>query len=211
MTVIAAVRHIEPDLVQPRRPLKHQLGVFLLEVPALGHLPEKCQCRGLDALGLRNIDVIAPLHRTHGALARVLIGQSADHVIQNTVAQGALRHAQVLDAERIEELGQDHHPPGKYRTPFVSERVQSQLTAVSGVFHIGQQGLQTLGGDAGDLRVTFLQALTNRAHGTGTADHLFPTPLQEGGLHGLDFYARRKLRSLKALRREPLIAEVALT
>ena len=61
------------------------------------------------------------------------------------------------------------------------------------------------------LRVALLQALADRAHRAGTADHLLPATLQERGLHRLDFHARRELRTLEALRREPFIAEIALT
>ena len=61
------------------------------------------------------------------------------------------------------------------------------------------------------LRVALLQALADRAHRTGAADHLLPATLQECRLHRFDFHARGQLRALEALCRQPFLAEMALT
>ena len=94
MVVITRVRDVEPDLVQPRRP-HEQLPIALVrELPAASDLLEQRRGRGFDARRLLQVDVVAPLHRANRALARVLVVQAAEHVVQQTLAQRAAADVQ---------------------------------------------------------------------------------------------------------------------
>ena len=77
VAVVAAVRDVEADLVQARGPLQRQVRERLLAASrSRATCSRKSQRRGLDALGLLGVDVVALLHRAHGALARVLVACS---------------------------------------------------------------------------------------------------------------------------------------
>src|SRR6185312_16589417 len=78
--VVTIVRDVEPDLVKPRGPLQYQVRQRILELPRLASLREELEHTRLDALGLREVDVIALLHAAHAALTRVLVGEAAHHV-----------------------------------------------------------------------------------------------------------------------------------
>ena len=74
VVVIAAVRDVEPDLVQARGPHQRKLAERIVAAAS-----SRCTCASncsavcLDARGLLQVDVVAPLHRADRALARVLV------------------------------------------------------------------------------------------------------------------------------------------
>ena len=96
--VITGVRNVEPDLVQPRRPHQQLTIALIRELPAASDLLEQRGGRGFDARCLLQIDVVMPLHGANRALARVLVLQPAQHVVQQTLAQRAAADVQPVDA-----------------------------------------------------------------------------------------------------------------
>ena len=209
VAMIAAVRDIEPDLVQARRPLQRQLRLGVGKTPVAGNLREEPQRARLDPRRLRGIDVIAAHHRPDGALARVLISESTHHVVQQPIAQRAFGHAHLLDAERIEDLGEYHHAARKHRPPLVGERLELQVAAVAGCDHVGQQFLHAARADVLRSGVALAQALADGAHRARAADDMFPAALHEGRLHRLDLEARGESRVRDALGGDALVAEKA--
>ena len=99
VTVVVRVRDVETDLVQARRPAQDQLRERLLQAPVLAHRLQKGNRRRLDAVRLGCIDVVPGLHRAHAARARILVGETAEQVVQQALAQGALGHPHRLDLE----------------------------------------------------------------------------------------------------------------
>ena len=69
MAVIPIVRDVQSHLVQARRPLQSKLRERIGELPGIAGGREEPQRRALDAFGLREIDVVAALHRAYRALA----------------------------------------------------------------------------------------------------------------------------------------------
>ena len=107
MLVVPGVRDVEPDLVQARAPLEQLRRQRILELPGGGDLLQEATHGRLDPPGLRDVDVVARLHRGDRALARILVRQPADHVPQDAVAHRALGDVHALAAEDLEDLGED--------------------------------------------------------------------------------------------------------
>ena len=105
--LVVRMRYIESDLVQARRPRQHQLGERLIQTPCSLGLAQKIQRSRLDALGLREIDVIARLHRPYAQHARVLVREASDQVVEQPFAQRAVRNSHRLDLEYAENLRED--------------------------------------------------------------------------------------------------------
>ena len=89
VVVIAGMRDVEPDFVQPRGPDQQLPKRSVRELPSSRGLLEQRRRRRLDARGLLQVDVIAPLHRADRTLARVLVVEPAEHVVQQTLAECA--------------------------------------------------------------------------------------------------------------------------
>ena len=107
--MIAAVRHVESDLVQARGPAQELFDRRIRQRPGLLHLRQEIDRRGFDTFCLDEIDVVALLHAAHRALARIFVGVPAQQVVEQAFAHRAIRHAHGFDAELLEHLGQDRH------------------------------------------------------------------------------------------------------
>ena len=107
--VITGVRNVEPDLVQPRRPHEQLTIALVRELPAASDLLEQRGGRRFDARRLLQIDVVTPLHRADRALARVLVVQPAEHVVQQALAQRAAADVQPVDLQRAHDLREDRN------------------------------------------------------------------------------------------------------
>ena len=80
---------------------------------ASSDLREEIGRRGFDAFRLREIDVVSLLHAAHRAFARILVGVSAQQVVEQAFAHRAVRHAHRFDAELLEHLGQNRDAAGE--------------------------------------------------------------------------------------------------
>jgi hypothetical protein len=96
-----------PTFVQPRGPTQHEFRERRLKPPCLADLPQEREHGRFDALGLGKIDVITPFHRAHAARPRVLVGQSAEQVVKQSLSQRAVGNAHRLDTKPVEYLDQD--------------------------------------------------------------------------------------------------------
>jgi len=97
------VRDVQADLVQPRRPAQDLLDRRVCERPRLLHLRQELGRGGFDALRLCEVDVIPLLHAAHRALARILIGVTAQQIVEQAFAHGAVGHLHRFDAELFED------------------------------------------------------------------------------------------------------------
>jgi hypothetical protein len=107
VAMVAAVRHIKARLMQARGPLQRKIRQRILEPPRMAHLREELKRGRLHALRLRKIHVIALLHRVHRALARILIREAAEHVVEQPLAHGALGDAHLLDSQYLKDFGEN--------------------------------------------------------------------------------------------------------
>ncbi len=148
----------------------------------------------LDALGLREIDVVALLHAAHGALARVLVRVAAQQVVEQAFAHGAIGHLHALDAELLEHLGEDGHTAGERQLPFIRDRVELEVADVLDLAELVDDALEPFRGDVERVGVELADAVADGAHGAGTADRLVPTTTAECGLVRLDGLARGHAR-----------------
>ncbi len=80
-------------------------------------------CRLGDPLRLGFVDVVTARHCAHGALARILVLQAAEQVVQQTLAQRPVRHFQPVDAQHSDQFDQDGQAAGPdLRPPFRQSR-----------------------------------------------------------------------------------------
>ena len=210
MAVIAGVGNVQADLVQARRPFQRQIRQGIAESPGLTRLLEKLQNCRFDTLGLREVDVVALLHAAHSALASVFVREAAEHVVQQSLAHGALGDAHVVERKHVEDLGQDRGASGEYRPTVFRDRVQAQLARMTGIDHVVEDALDARRSDRHRLRIQCPDCLTDCAHGARAACHPFPTSTTERGLHRFELEACGHPRALQALRRYLAVPEKAL-
>ena len=141
--VVAGVRDIEANFVQPGSPFQGQLGKRLVELPSVAHFSQKVQHGLLDALSLRQIDVIARLHGAHAALACVFVGETPDHVVQQPVAHCAVSNLHALDAQHFKNFGQNRDTAWKHRATLVCHCSEWNVFDMSCRHHGIEHQLQT--------------------------------------------------------------------
>src|SRR5690606_38210635 len=95
--VILRVRDVETDLVQARRPPEELAAARLAERPRRLDMIEQHADRPFDPLPLLLVDVIAALHAPNRSLARVLVAEAAEHVVEQTLAQRAVARIEVIE------------------------------------------------------------------------------------------------------------------
>src|SRR5688500_4395029 len=71
--VIVRVRHVQADFMQPRRPAQDELGEMIVEAPLRLQLTKEFERSRFDPLSLREVDVIATLHRPDAAHASIFV------------------------------------------------------------------------------------------------------------------------------------------
>ena len=81
---------------------------------------QRCGC-GFDPLRLLDIDVVALLHRADRALARILVMQSTQHVVQQALAQGAAANLDLLDPQRAHDFREYRDAPRKHGPTILAE------------------------------------------------------------------------------------------
>ncbi len=140
--VIAAVGDVESDLVQPCGPSEPLIRKRIGKAPGLTGLLQKIQHRGFDSLRLSHVDVIAPLHRAHRAVACILIGEAPEHVVEQPFAHRAFGNLHLLDTQHIEDRRQNHGAAGKHRPTVFGDRRQPQLAHMAGLDDVFQGLIQ---------------------------------------------------------------------
>ena len=129
VAMIAAVRDIKAGLMQPRGPLQRKIRERILEPPRLAHLRQKLEHGRLHALGLREVDVIALLHRAHGALARIFIREPSEHVVEQPFAHRAFGDAHLSDPQHLKDFRENRGAAGKNRAPILGDCLSRQARA----------------------------------------------------------------------------------
>src|SRR5690606_33270087 len=177
--------------------------------PWLRCATKKFECRRFHALGLCEIDVIARLHRAHAAHACIFVGETTDHVVQQSFPQRAVRDAHLLDPEYGENLGQDGQPAEKDRSALGAQAVELESAQMTRSQHIFDERFERVRRDrAVVIAVASLaQDLShgaNRARGTGRAR---PPERLERDFHGSKLQARRESRAFHAPLRDGSIVE----
>ena len=137
--LVMRVRHVQTDLVQLRGPAQHRFREGIVQRPFGLGLAQEVQCRRLHSRGLRQIDVIAPLHGAHAAHARILVGEAPDQVIKQAFAQRPFGGLHRLDVEHGENLRQDRHAARKHRQALLGEPGQSHPGQLAGAQHLFDQ------------------------------------------------------------------------
>ena len=103
---ISCKRAAQRSTSSAKRVLQAPLGLDLLEQRDGGRL---------DAVRLHRVDVIAPLHGAHAAHARILVGEAAHEVVEQSLAHRAFGDAYAIDAEVLDDLQQDRETGRKHR------------------------------------------------------------------------------------------------
>ena len=165
--------------------------------------------RGFDAIGLLRIDVVALLHGAHAAHARVLVGEAAHEVVQQSLAHGAFGHPDPVDAEVLDDLQQDREPRGKHRRALGIHVLEIQLIDVTrGDDALGEQP-QVVERDARRVGIEPAQDVADDAHRAGAAERLQPAELAIGLLDRLELEPDRRSRTLEALLGDSAVVEIA--
>ena len=76
---------------------------------------EQAHGRGLDAIRLQLVDVVALFHRAHAANARIFVGEAAHEIVEQSLAHRAFGHAHTVDAEVLDHFQQYRQSRGKHR------------------------------------------------------------------------------------------------
>ena len=208
--VMARMRDIEADLVQARRPSEQPRRQRIIELPGVCDLREQPEGGALDALGLRQIDLVAGLHGAHGALAGVLMVDAPDEVVEQSVAHRPISDLHAFDAEHPEELGEDGEATGEHATSFLIERAEWDLTHIIGTQHRVDHRLEPGWRDRVGRRVELAHRLEDGLDGTRAAGSLLPTQASEGVFDGLELAPRSHPSAREALGGEPAAREMSL-
>ena len=208
MVMVVGVGDVEPDLVQTCRPAQHRLGQGLDERPVLAHLPQERESGLLHAVGLRHVDVEAGFHGPHATHARILVGQAAEQVVEQPLAQRPVRDSQGFDAEHVEDLNEDGQPARDDLETLGCEPGQLEPGDVPGPQALLEQPLDAVAGDVAARRAARLEHVAHRAHRSRRPEGGIPLRAPEPRLHGFEFELRRRPGALHALLRDSAVREV---
>ncbi len=117
VTVVTAVGNGDTDLVESSRP-DEDLTVFeILERPSLLELFESREGGALDAIGLGNVDPILLFEPLDRLLARILVSDAPNEVIEDSLSQRPRRGLHGVDLEPLDHRARDSHSTREYRRP----------------------------------------------------------------------------------------------
>ena len=191
MLVVLAVGDVHANLVQHRGPAQQPPGAEARQRPA-PLFEDSCRRVG-DAAAVGLIDVVALDQVGHGGVANVLRVHAAEQVVQQALAQGAVRDSHLLDAERLEDGRHDGHTAGKHRRALRIEREQIQAVRPSGRQQAVLQGGQAIAGDAASA-CEFDYGIVDRNQRSRRADRGVPATGAIDLLDHLKLLACRGLR-----------------
>src|SRR5690606_31295922 len=97
--MVFRMRDVEADLVQARGPLEQLTAARIVEPPSRLDLIEQRLDGSLDPGPLLLVDVVAMLHAAHRPLARVLVAEATQHVVEQPLAKRAFARIEVLEPE----------------------------------------------------------------------------------------------------------------
>ena len=149
MHLVLAVRDGQAELVQPGSPAQHR-AVVRAELPGAGDLVEQAQRRRLHARGLRGVDAVADHQRIHRCIARIVVADAADQVVQHALAQRRAADHHPLQPQRVEGRFQDEQPAGDERPPILRQAGQVDGVDVPGAEQPVAHDRQLYGGDSRD-------------------------------------------------------------
>ena len=207
--MVFGVRDVEPALVQPRGPAQHRFGERILEPPFRLHLLQQMHGGGFDAVGLQRIDVIALLHGAHAAHARILVGEAAHEVVQQSLAHRAFRDADAVDAEVLDDFQEDRETRRKHRRALGIDVLEIQIIDVPGRDHPLGEAAQMIERDARRIGIQPAHHIADDADRAGAAEGLQPAELAVRLGDGLELEPHRGARALEALLGDPAVVEEA--
>ena len=152
--------------------------------------------------------MVALLHASHRARAGILVREAADHVVEQSLAQRAVRDAHLLDLERFEQLGENRQAARKHRGSLRGHFRQANLVDVARLDGLVDQSLQAFGRDGDRCRIEMADAVGDDADRAGTAHRVLPALRPERRLHRLELEPRRHACAPQALLRDLAVAKV---
>ncbi|RTZ78424.1 MAG: hypothetical protein DSZ01_05410, partial [Gammaproteobacteria bacterium] len=184
--VVAAVGDGQAEFVQTGRPLQ-QLPVFrLFQVPVAAHLLQQVQRGGRHPFALGLVQAVALYQCLHRPVARIVVLDAAQQLIEQTFSQGEVRNAHLLDIEGLEHGAEHRETTGEYRPAIVAQRRELHLVHVARFDQGLAQLLQRLACDPLVRPALCLDHVTDGADGPGTAHRQLPVIAVVEGLHGTD-------------------------
>jgi hypothetical protein len=157
---------------------------------------------------LLEVDVIAALHRAYRALARILVLQAAQHVVEQPFAQRAGADLQTLDFQRAQDLGENRHTARENGCALRSQAGQVQMLHMLRLDHLIDDRLD---GPRTDPAVGQLQVLSHvgcRARRAGGTERTLPAAAAEGCGDGAQLQACGESRALEPLGTQLAVSEV---
>ena len=124
------MRNIQTDFVKTCRPVDNLLNQFRFELPGACNLAQQVFRRPCNAARLILVDVITCRHRLDTALARILMLQASQVVIEKAFSQGSVRHFELINPQDLHQLNQDRQSAGPNLRPALGQAVQRQLTNI---------------------------------------------------------------------------------
>src|SRR6185503_4583539 len=205
------VRNVETDLVQTRGPDQQLAITRLRELPCARDLLEQGSGRCLDAHGLLHVHVVAPLHRPNRPLARVLVMEAPEHVVEQPLAQSTVADVETLDTQRAQDLREYCHAAGENRSAVGAETRQAELIAASHLDELLDDGFHGGGSDAALDQAELARNVARRADCPRRTDRSLPTfaPKRRSDRPKLEAYG--EARTIETFRTELAVVEVRFT
>ena len=208
VVVIARVRDIEPDFVQPRGPHEQRPQAPIGQLPAASDLLEQRRGRRFDARRLLQVDVVPPLHRSNRALARVLVVQAAEHVVQQTLAERAAADVERLDLQSAHDLRQNRDATREHGHALRSEPRQRELLDAPRLDHLLDDGFDGREGDAVVAEPHGKRDVARGAHRARRADRVLPAAAPKRCSDRSKLEPHREPRALETFRAELAVGEM---
>src|ERR1700753_4115911 len=153
--------------------------------------------------------MVALLHRAHAAYARILIGEAAHEVVQETLAHRALRDPDAIHAEVLDDLQQNRESGGKYRRALGVDVLEIEVVDVACRYDTLGEAAQIIESDARRIRVQAADDVADDPHRTRAPECLQPAELAIGLLNRFELEPHRSARPLESLLRYPAVVETA--
>src|SRR5262249_37427756 len=150
-------------------------------------------------LSLREIDVVALLHRAHGSIAGVLVLEASQHVVQQALTHSTLCYAHFLQAEYIEDLGKNHRSTREYRPAILRDSGEPQLAYVASIRQVLERTLQSRRCDHQALWLQLAYGFTNGPDGPRASGAMLPTASSKRRLYRLELQTGSHPCALDAL------------
>src|SRR5262249_13911987 len=143
-------------------------------------------------------------------IASILVLEPPEHVVQQSLAHGAIRNTHLLHAQHIEDLGKDDRTTRKHRPAILGDGRQSQLPYVAGIHQILERTLQSDSRDGQTLRLQLPDRIPDGPDSPGAARAMLPPASAKCSLYRLELQTRSHPRTLDSLRGNLAVAEKTL-